>query len=335
MPKKRSVSKKAKKVYVSSESSSEDSEQYSTSVEESSASSEYESETSETVGSSEETSEDSETVSSSEESEEPIRKKSKDPLRDIVEIGKKTNGKDIREICFEDINEQYSRGKYDKFIVVIMKKNGYINCTKLCQEIAKVTGSKKELKKWFVNINSKEIIKSVSSYTGMPRENLSAIINAGPNDIRGTYVHNLLVTHIIAWLSPEFAVRVSQIANECLSLKEKERNETLLQKKDDKIAKLSKNIAELLEINKKQNNEMKKGNVKLDKLLATNEKQEQDLCDVREIAGHTRQNTNILVDELDSKRNYVVAQTGKKKDANILMTTKKRITPSKKSKYIL
>ena len=90
MPKKQLVNKKDKKVCVS-ESSSQNSEEYSTSVKESSASSEYESET---VESSEETSEDSETASSSEESAEPICKKSKNPLRDVVETEKKKNGKD-------------------------------------------------------------------------------------------------------------------------------------------------------------------------------------------------------------------------------------------------
>jgi hypothetical protein len=48
----------------------------------------------------------------------------------------------LRDIIYENINEHYGRGKYAGLEVIIMKKNGYVNATKLCQ-----LGGK-ELKHW-------------------------------------------------------------------------------------------------------------------------------------------------------------------------------------------
>jgi len=258
----------------------------------------------------------------------------KQQLQKVVKIDMKKDGKDIREICFRDINEHYSLGKYNKFTVTIMKKNGYINATKLCQEIGRELGSTKELKKWFQNKNSKKIVKSVSSYTCIDIKNLSFIINSGGNETRGTYVHNLLITHIASWASPEFAVEISQIVNEYFSTKEREKNDSLLRGKNDRIIKLSSDMNELLKINKEQDKKMEKGNIKLNKLLKLNKKQDKELCELRIIADHSRQNVDILVDELDVKCRHVVVRTENQKDDNILIIMKKNEQPKRKTEYV-
>jgi hypothetical protein len=55
-------------------------------------------------------------------------------------------------ITFEHINDDYAWGKYmGDFKVIIMKKNGYINATKLC------TLGGKHYKHWKENKGTKEL----------------------------------------------------------------------------------------------------------------------------------------------------------------------------------
>jgi hypothetical protein len=90
----------------------------------------------------------------------------------------------------EHINEKYAYGKYGDFKVIMMTKNRYINATKLCKEYSK------EFKNWLRNDNNKTLINKVEKDL-----NCKAIImnQAGRYELRGTYVHELLVPHIIAW----------------------------------------------------------------------------------------------------------------------------------------
>ena len=42
----------------------------------------------------------------------------------------------LKDIAFEDINTEYCYGKYGDFNVIMKKSNGYINATKMCQDIS-------------------------------------------------------------------------------------------------------------------------------------------------------------------------------------------------------
>lgn len=57
----------------------------------------------------------------------------------VKEIKMKKDGKDIREIIFLKINDEFSWGKYADFKIIILKKNGYINATKICGTISEET----------------------------------------------------------------------------------------------------------------------------------------------------------------------------------------------------
>jgi len=120
------------------------------------------------------------------------------------------NGKDTKKICFEKINEQFSIRSCGDFPVIIADQNGYVNATKLCQEIAKKNGSKKVLKEFFKTDRNKKIVKSVSLYTNINVKDLTFIIKTSINKIRGTYVHSLLMIHIGMWLGSNFAVEISK-----------------------------------------------------------------------------------------------------------------------------
>jgi len=90
-----------------------------------------------------------------------------------------------------------------------MKSNGYINATKICKDGGKILGN------WNENLFSKQLIKELSLTIGLPIVNLTILIKQGGNQqITGTYVHPKLIPHIASWISPKFALMVSDIINE-------------------------------------------------------------------------------------------------------------------------
>ena len=65
---------------------------------------------------------------------------------------------DIRDTIFEDINEEYAYGLYGNLRVIMMKKNGYINATKVCHDATTRTGTNKEFFDWTRNASGKGLI---------------------------------------------------------------------------------------------------------------------------------------------------------------------------------
>jgi hypothetical protein len=191
---------------------------------------------------------------------------------------------ELNQIIFDHIDDKYAYGNYGEFKVIIMKKNTYINATKLCKEYGK------EFKHWNENKNNKELIdevnKEISWMVGNPtvQENKSfIIIKGGKNyNICGTYVHSLLIPHIASWISPQFGIKVSKIVNNFitdeykLKIKEKDNKIITLEEKLDTIISTNKELLnkndltlEELKQSNKDNKEMKsileKNQLKLDK----------------------------------------------------------------------
>lgn len=121
----------------------------------------------------------------------------------------------LEHIAFEDINDEYCYGKYGEFNVIMMKKDGYINATKLCGYISDEINVKKQFVDWNRTQQATELIEVVSNELNIPKKELMICITGGQNTvIRGTYVHPLLITHIAMWCSPSFAVKVSLFIEE-------------------------------------------------------------------------------------------------------------------------
>ena len=95
------------------------------------------------------------------------------------------------------------------------------------------------------------------------------------NDVRGTYVHSLLIPHIASWISPTFAIKVSEIVNNFMikeyrdSIKQKE---IIISQKDDKIDNLEKILKNIEKQNKNMEKQNKIANEKLDTVLNDNAK---------------------------------------------------------------
>jgi hypothetical protein len=154
----------------------------------------------------------------------------------------------LNNINIEFIDNEYSYGQYGEFKVIIMRKNRYINATKLCKEYGK------DFKNWKEREYNKELINEVnnlcqSDQAGKDENNKSIIlIEDGDNhNIRGMYVHELLFPHIASWISPKFGIMVGKIGNNYM-IDEYTRS---IKEKDDKINKLESKINKLLKSNEK------------------------------------------------------------------------------------
>lgn len=220
------------------------------------------------------------------------------------------------DIVFEQIDEKYAYGQYGEFKVIIMKKNSYINATKMCNE------NNKQMCHWFENKMNKELINEVkkdinqlkSSSIGKPMdgtfddiitnnatiEPIILIKGGGNVFIRGTYVHPLLIPHIASWISPVFAIKVSKIVNEFLVNEYKDKlyeNEQIIVEKDNKIDSLEqmmKRMEKKMELNNKIANE------KLDNVLKDNKITHRELKYTREQLDETKEQ----LDETDSKLDH-------------------------------
>jgi hypothetical protein len=141
----------------------------------------------------------------------------------------------INEVAFEQIQGKYYYGAYGPFRVIMMKDSGYINATKMCKS------GGKQFKSWTRLNGSTELIQAVQNKlvlensqdslqdSNLPLGDLSAQIcadrsfacktiapaNCSEVDrlISGTYCHPLLIPHIACWISPTFAIMVSEVVN--------------------------------------------------------------------------------------------------------------------------
>lgn len=115
-----------------------------------------------------------------------------------------------KKLMLTMIDSRYGYSMVSECKIIVCKQTKYINATKLCQEISDSSGSKKPFGNWIINASSKKILNKTSIWTGINESDLMFNINGGKNfEIRGTYVHPLLITPIISWISPEFSVEIS------------------------------------------------------------------------------------------------------------------------------
>ena len=241
---------------------------------------------------------------------------------------------DIRNICFEKINDEYSWAKYGDFKVIMMIKNGYINATNLCNDTETKNGAKKEFKRWKNNSYAKELMEEIaddqnrssdfSTASGKKSsEDLLIPITSGSKNltlIRGTYAHPDLIPHIASWASPSFAVKVSKIVKGYLIKQAiKEKNKTIQKQKDkiddltDKIDEVLTNNKELLTNNKEQSSTIDKMNNRVKMLLKKND----EMYD---------QNEDIL-GKIDTISNERVVSTGNSNHDHMFVVIKNNDDP--------
>ena len=121
------------------------------------------------------------------------------------------NNNNNQFVAFQDVNEEYAWVNYGQFKLLMMKRNGYVNVTKMCDE------GDKSFFNWKKNSRSKELIKCLLKSLNFKSENdLLNIVSTGNKHesyLRGTYAHPDLIIHIAMWISPSFCIYVTNIVN--------------------------------------------------------------------------------------------------------------------------
>ncbi|KAA6360960.1 MAG: hypothetical protein EZS28_043513 [Streblomastix strix] len=104
---------------------------------------------------------------------------------------------------------QFINVSYNGMTILVRQSDGYINATQFCEQYGKQFRSLIKYDKW------KDYIKAESE-EGQPELNISGsfmyIIDKGyANDLKGYYVHPILINYIAIWISPKYAVTVRKI----------------------------------------------------------------------------------------------------------------------------
>jgi hypothetical protein len=212
----------------------------------------------------------------------------------------------LSSIIQEPINDEYGWGCYGDFRVIIRSKDGFINATKLC-----ALHKSKRFDHWLANKGSQQLIEYMKAVPRIPGTDITQTVEGGNLPlITGTYVHPHLAPHIASWVSPEFAVKVSQIVNNYIVRDYKEQ----VRVKDDKIDELSRKIDQQSEENKRQSEEMKKQSEEIHLLLEGSNRLERNL----DVA-----NENIVC---------ALVTSGRVSERSVPLD---RVAPSKKEQFVV
>jgi hypothetical protein len=91
----------------------------------------------------------------------------------------------------------YYWANYAGYKVLAMRRNGYINATKLCKDSGKQIGN------WLKTKKAKELIETVSREVA---KDIIITIANGDARVRGRYVHHRLAANIVSWISKDSLV---------------------------------------------------------------------------------------------------------------------------------
>src|SRR3981189_1637751 len=173
----------------------------------------------------------------------------------------------LADIAYEQIVGKFWHGRYGQFRVVMMKDCGFINATKLCSD------GGKDLKHWFENQRNKDLLQCLATKLGEDGDIESIFVRKivrtaqqtdAEKTVSGTYYNPLIIPHIACWISPDFAIIVSDIVNDfivgeykkCL---EEERSRRSIAERWAKEEKAGREVVtQLLQLTEEQNEVMKR-----------------------------------------------------------------------------
>jgi predicted nuclease with TOPRIM domain len=206
----------------------------------------------------------------------------------------------MEDITIDDINDDYMSGKYANFEIIIMKRNNYVNATKLCNTINIIEDNNKLFRKWKINSRTQELLDELQEHVNQNHSKNSESETESDDyddnhklmiikkdiefNLSGTYVHPDLIPDIASWCSPKFSLKVSRIIN-------KYYNNKTIQEKDVVVKKLNKIIKQNDKLSD-QNDKLSDQNDKLsdqnDKLSVKIDKQSKSIDNLKD------QNTNLI-----------------------------------------
>jgi hypothetical protein len=125
-------------------------------------------------------------------------------IKELIE--RLENYEKTTEIKHKTINNDIQEYKFGPNLMVPIRNDGMINATALCK-----AGNKK-INDFLRLQQIKDYLKVLESNTGIPVLELVKVEIGGNHS--GTWVHRKVGYHLAQWISPEFAVKVSDILDE-------------------------------------------------------------------------------------------------------------------------
>ena len=107
----------------------------------------------------------------------------------------------------EPIDDEYEYIQYNEKLRLVhsIKDDMY-----QMQSILAACNSKKRVNDWFRNQSAQEILDEMGS-TGIPADRIHEDRPNLSNDLKGMYVHRLLVNHIAMWASPRYSLHIMKL----------------------------------------------------------------------------------------------------------------------------
>src|SRR5437773_1207671 len=120
---------------------------------------------------------------------------------------------------YEQIYKSYWYAKYGEFKIILHKELGYVNATQLCKTY------NKQFYNWYANKGVKTMVQALASRQTPPIEAEQMMITAKGGSgahakiVAGSYVHPVLIPHIMSWMDAAFSNVVSDMVNGLYGLK--------------------------------------------------------------------------------------------------------------------
>jgi hypothetical protein len=117
----------------------------------------------------------------------------------------KTKNKNTKLINNNQLKFNFIKHEIENQLMYQRSSDGYVNATSMCKI------ADKRWNDYYVNQNTKEYIKELSSVTRIPVTALVCTIQGGIPELQGTWVHPKIAVHLAQWLSPKFALKVTDL----------------------------------------------------------------------------------------------------------------------------
>jgi hypothetical protein len=161
----------------------------------------------------------------------------------------------LNDVCFEQIRDTFYYGMVGEFKLVVDKKTGSFNATKLCAD------GGKEFRKWARLEKSKNLMEYYKVADQIRSATFYEVKGGNSNDTTGQYVRKELILDIASWISVEFYDKCNRIVGDFYVAEYKQQMKDFIKQKDDQLD-------ELMAIVKSADEWNKRLGIKLDVVLA-------------------------------------------------------------------
>ncbi|AAK81943.1 006L [Invertebrate iridescent virus 6] len=224
----------------------------------------------------------------------------------------------LNEVCYEQIKGTFYKGLFGDFPLIVDKKTGCFNATKLC-----VLGGKRFVD-WNKTLRSKKLIQYYETRCDIKTESLLYEIKGDNNDeitkqITGTYLPKEFILDIASWISVEFYDKCNNIIINYFVNEYKTMDKKTLQ---SKINEVEEKMQKLL--NEKEE-ELQEKNDKIDELILFSKRMEEDRKKDREMMIKQEKmlrELGIHLEDVSSQNNELIEKVDEQVEQNAVLNFK-------------